>query len=83
LGNPEWLNSCSHGAGRSIRRQEARRLVADGEDHSWECVTLKEERKIEEAPDAYKPIGPVITSQEEHGMISSVVRLKPWITFKA
>lgn len=83
LGNPEWLNSCSHGAGRSIRRQEARRLVADGEDHSWECVTLKEERKIEEAPDAYKPIGPVITSQEEHGMISSIVRLKPWITFKA
>jgi tRNA-splicing ligase RtcB len=82
LGNPEWLHSCSHGAGRSVRRQAARRLVSQ-EDHSWECVTLKEERKIEEAPGAYKAIGPVITSQEEQGMIASIVRLKPWITFKA
>ena len=36
-----------------------------------------------EAPDAYKPIGPVIDAQEQAGLIRSAVRLKPWITFKA
>jgi len=50
---------------------------------TWQCVTLREERRIEEAPQAYKPIGPVIEAQEKSGLIKSAVRLKPWITFKA
>lgn len=83
LGNPDWLWSCSHGAGRRVRRQDVRRMKVEESDGSWRCVTLREERRIEEAPSAYKPIGPVIESQEEAGMIDSVVRLKPWITFKA
>ncbi|NWK43446.1 RtcB family protein [Ralstonia pickettii] len=83
LGHPDWLWSCSHGAGRSVRRQAVRRLRTEQAEHQWTCVTLREERRIEEAPQAYKPIGPVIQAQEEAGLIRGAVRLKPWITFKA
>ena len=83
LGNPDWLWSCSHGAGRSVRRQQTRRVSASTEAVSWRCVTLSEERRIEEAPSAYKPIGPVIAAQEEAGLIQGVVRLRPLLTFKA
>lgn len=84
LGHADWLWSCSHGAGRRIRRQEVRRLQTlstQGED--WRCVTLREERRIEEAPEAYKPIGPVIDAQTEAGLIDGVAKLRPWVTFKA
>lgn len=52
LGNAEWLWSCSHGAGRAIRRQavRAQRPLAEAE-LPWHCVTRREERRIEEAPD--------------------------------
>lgn len=84
LGNPDWLSSCSHGAGRSIRRQAMRALKPSADQQAtWRCLTLREERKIEEAPQAYKPVGPVIASQEEQGMIRSVARFKPWMTVKA
>lgn len=83
LGHADWLNSCSHGAGRSMRRQEVRALKPQAVSGSWQCVTLREERRIEEAPQAYKPIGPVIESQERAGLISAAVRLRPWVTFKA
>ena len=83
LGHPDWLWSCSHGAGRSVRRQQVRRMAGAPSDGSWQCVTLREERRIEEAPAAYKPIGPVLAAQEQAGLIDAVVRLKPWVTFKA
>ena len=84
LGHPDWLSSCSHGAGRRIRRQEVRAQAAPAEPlGGWECITLREERRIEEAPHAYKPIGPVIESQVEAGLIRGVARLRPWVTFKA
>lgn len=84
LGNEDWLRSCSHGAGRSVRRQEMRgRNRASPGEATWECVTLREERRIEEAPSAYKPIGPVIDAQEQAGLLRSAVRFKPWVTFKA
>ncbi len=84
LGNPGWLWSCSHGAGRSMRRQAMRALKPGFTDAPhWRCLTLREERKIEEAPQAYKPVGPVIESQEEHGLIRSIARFRPWLTVKA
>lgn len=89
LGNPEWLWSCSHGAGRRLRRQTLRRgtgaaVAGDGATRGdWQCITLREERLIEEAPAAYKPIGPVIDAQQEAGLIRGVARLRPWLTFKA
>jgi tRNA-splicing ligase RtcB len=67
-----------------MRRQETRRLQAvDRSDADWQCVTLREERRIEEAPEAYKPIGPVIDAQTTAGLIDGVAKLRPWVTFKA
>ena len=84
LGHPEWLWSCSHGAGRRMRRQEMRALKPlPHPDTPWQCVTLKQERLIEEAPQAYKPIGPVIDAQVESRLIDRVAKLRPWVTFKA
>lgn len=83
LGNEDWLKSCSHGAGRQVRRQDMRRVKQPLVDSMWQCVTLREERLIEEAPSAYKPVGPVLKAQEEAGMIRASVRLRPWLTFKA
>lgn len=84
LGHPEWLWSCSHGAGRRMRRQQMRAMPPSPHpDTPWQCVTLKQERLIEEAPQAYKPIGPVIDAQVESRLIARVARLRPWVTFKA
>lgn len=48
-----------------------------------DCITLREERKIEEAPAAYKPIQPVIDTQVQAGIVDIVARLKPILTFKS
>ena len=81
-GNPEWLWSCSHGAGRSQRRQAMRSRATAESTLPWQCVTLREERRIEEAPAAYKDIGPVIEAQQEAGLIQPAVRFRPRLTFK-
>lgn len=84
LGHADWLWSCSHGAGRRIRRQEVRGMkAAPASEVDWQCVALREERLIEEAPHAYKPIGAVIDAQVDAGLIAGVARLRPWVTFKA
>ncbi|MEB7209257.1 RtcB family protein [Escherichia coli] len=81
-GNSEWLWSCSHGAGRSQRRQAMRSRATEESTLPWQCVTLREERRLEEAPAAYKDIAPVIEAQQEAGLIQPAVRLRPWLTFK-
>lgn len=87
LGNESWLSSASHGAGRSISRNEisfkARKDKSILGLDKVECITLKEERLIEEAPAAYKEIGPVIQSQVEEKTISVIARFSPILTFKA
>ncbi len=47
-----------------------------------DCVTPRPERRIEEAPAAYKPIQPVIDVQVAAGAIAPVARLAPILTFK-
>jgi tRNA-splicing ligase RtcB len=87
LGHSRWASSASHGAGRAISRMEMSwKSKRDGSlqaARQFECITLKEERRIEEAPSAYKPIGPVIQSQVEEGLVSPIARLSPLLTFKA
>lgn len=87
LGNESWINSASHGAGRSISRNEIsykakRDKSILGLEHV-ECITLKEERLIEEAPGAYKEIGPVIQSQVDEKTVSVIAKFSPILTFKA
>jgi tRNA-splicing ligase RtcB len=90
LGQARFANSASHGAGRAVSRMEMSwkakqsQLHADGEAAMpIECITLKEERRIEEAPGTYKPIGPVIEAQVEEGLVQTIARLTPLLTFKA
>ncbi|MEG4147734.1 RtcB family protein [Microcoleus sp. Pol12B5] len=46
-------------------------------------MTGREERKIEEAPTAYKPIQPVIDVQVETQIVGVVAKIKRVLTFKA
>ncbi|HEY9613502.1 RtcB family protein [Allocoleopsis sp.] len=87
-GNPAFLHSASHGAGRVRSRFELSRKGASQTEEALgltgiDCITLREERRIEEAPVAYKPIEPVIEAQVHAEMVSVVARLKPILTFKA
>lgn len=87
-GNPAFLSSASHGAGRMKSRFElSRRGASQSEDAlgltGVDCITLREERRIEEAPVAYKPIESVIDVQVKAEMVSIVARLRPVLTFKA
>ncbi|NES96684.1 MAG: RtcB family protein [Desertifilum sp. SIO1I2] len=88
LGNPDWCCSASHGAGRSRSRFDlSRKGNQESEDElgltGIDCITLREERRIEEAPAAYKPIAPVIDAQVQAGLVQVVARMRPILTFKA
>ncbi|HEX8704916.1 MAG TPA: RtcB family protein [Myxococcaceae bacterium] len=87
-GDAAALASASHGAGRARSRFSMARGGADRRDEALgltgvDCITLREERRIEEAPAAYKPIGPVVASQVQAGIVREVARLFPLLTFKA
>jgi tRNA-splicing ligase RtcB len=66
-GNPESFHSCSHGAGRAMSRNEAKRRFTV-EDHvrateGIEC--RKDEDVIDETPAAYKSIDAVMNAQRD------------------
>lgn len=83
LGSPRTISSASHGAGRALSRFEVgRRGPTDLGLDGVECITLKAERLVEEAPAAYKPITPVVDVQADAGVVSRVARLRPLLTFK-
>ncbi|BCL40035.1 RtcB family protein [Nostoc sp. MS1] len=86
--NPAFCNSASHGAGRLRSRFDLNRRGASQSEAELgltgvDCITLRSERRIEEAPAAYKPIGSVIDAQVEAQMVAVVARLSPVLTFKA
>ncbi len=83
-GEERWLSSASHGAGRAISRFEMGRIPKDKLGLAGvDCITLKEERRVEEAPAAYKPIASVIAAQVQQGTVRTVAKLRPILTFKA
>lgn len=85
-GAERFLASASHGAGRARSRFSMGRRARSESELGLEgvdCITLRDERRIEEAPAAYKPIGPVIDCQVAEGMIDVVARMRPLMTFKA
>ena len=65
LGNRESLSSCSHGAGRAMSRNEARRRfsVADHEAATASIECRKDQDVLDETPMAYKPIDAVMHAQ--------------------
>jgi tRNA-splicing ligase RtcB (3'-phosphate/5'-hydroxy nucleic acid ligase) len=66
-GNPESFNSCSHGAGRSMSRTEAKkRFTIDDHIKATEGVECRKDRDvIDETPAAYKPIEAVMRAQSD------------------
>ena len=80
LGNPESFNSCSHGAGRKMGRNDARRnldlateqkvLEEKGVVHSIRSV-----RDLDEASGAYKDIEVVMDNQKD--LVKILVKLEP------
>lgn len=82
LGNPESFHSCSHGAGRSMSRTEARRrftaedLVSQTE--GIEC--RKDVDVVDEIPGAYKDIDVVMANQSD--LVEVVHRLTQVLNVK-
>lgn len=67
LGNPESFESCSHGAGRLMSRNEAKRrfTTADHERATAGIECRKDCDVIDETPAAYKPIEEVMRAQRD------------------
>jgi tRNA-splicing ligase RtcB (3'-phosphate/5'-hydroxy nucleic acid ligase) len=82
LGNPESLQSCSHGAGRRMGRKQAKRELTEAQFAiSLEGTYSKPSvNYIDEAPGAYKDIETVIGRQSD--LVEIVHTLKPIITVK-
>lgn len=81
-GNPESFNSCSHGAGRAMSRNEAkRRFSLEDQVKATEGVECrKDEGVIDEIPMAYKDIEAVMKAQEE--LVEVVHTLKQVVCVK-
>jgi tRNA-splicing ligase RtcB len=66
-GNPESFHSCSHGAGRALSRNEAKRRfsLADHAAATAHVECRKDADVIDETPGAYKPIDQVMQAQQD------------------
>jgi tRNA-splicing ligase RtcB (3'-phosphate/5'-hydroxy nucleic acid ligase) len=65
-GNPDSFSSCSHGAGRAMSRNEAKRrfTIADHLAATEGIECRKDAQVIDETPAAYKPIDAVMKAQD-------------------
>ncbi|MDA0185647.1 RtcB family protein, partial [Solirubrobacter phytolaccae] len=94
-GEEAALSSTSHGAGRVLARGRAARTRDDAADALLQVVTpidpvlarrdvrAEHDRRVrEEAPRAYKPIGPVVDAVVAAGAARRVARLEPLLTTK-
>jgi len=82
-GKVRSLRSASHGAGRAKSRLDMHRMDESLLGLSGvECVAIREDRKIEEAPAGYKDVASVVQSQVDQGIVDVVAKLRPLLTFK-
>ena len=82
LGNDDSFHSCSHGAGRTMSRTEARRRFTV-EDHRRATAGVecrKDEDVIDETPAAYKDIDAVMQAQKD--LVEVVHTLKQVVCVK-
>jgi len=82
LGNPESFESCSHGAGRTMSRTQAKRqfTVEDHERATEGVECRKDAAVIDETPMAYKPIDKVMEAQKD--LVEIVHTLKQIVCVK-
>jgi tRNA-splicing ligase RtcB (3'-phosphate/5'-hydroxy nucleic acid ligase) len=81
-GNPESFNSCSHGAGRTMSRNEAKRryTLADQVKATEGVECRKDAAVIDEIPMAYKDIDAVMKAQSD--LVEVVHTLKQVVCVK-
>ncbi|NML42595.1 RtcB family protein [Ramlibacter sp. G-1-2-2] len=81
-GNPESFQSCSHGAGRTMSRGEAKRrfTLADHRAATAGVECRKDKDVIDETPAAYKDIDAVMKAQED--LVEVVHTLKQVVCVK-
>ena len=85
LGNAESFNSCSHGAGRKLGRNQAmRQLNLEEEirkmDEQGIIHGLRNQRDLDEASGAYKDIDVVMQNQSD--LVKILTELKPLAVIK-
>jgi tRNA-splicing ligase RtcB len=82
LGNEESFHSCSHGAGRSMSRNEAKRrfTIADHAKATEGVECRKDADVVDETPAAYKPIEAVMQAQRD--LVAVVHTLKQVVCVK-
>ncbi|MFM9615855.1 RtcB family protein [Streptomyces niveiscabiei] len=82
LGNPLAFNSASHGAGRRMSRNAAKRRfsVSDLEEQTRGVECRKDSGVVDEIPGAYKPIDQVIDQQRD--LVEVVAKLKQVVCVK-
>ncbi|MFD7922941.1 RtcB family protein [Streptomyces sp. NPDC059740] len=82
LGNEDSFNSASHGAGRRMSRNAAKRRFStrDLEDQTRGVECRKDSGVVDEIPSAYKPIGQVMENQQD--LVQVVAKLKQVICVK-
>ena len=82
LGNPESYQSASHGAGRRMSRNAARRqfTAADLAEQTAGIECRKDDGVVDEIPAAYKDINEVIAAQRD--LVDVVARLQTLLCVK-
>ncbi|WP_406414728.1 RtcB family protein [Streptomyces sp. NBC_01614] len=82
LGNPMSFNSASHGAGRRMSRNAAKRRFStkDLEEQTRGVECRKDSGVVDEIPGAYKPIEQVIDQQRD--LVEVVAKLKQVVCVK-
>jgi tRNA-splicing ligase RtcB (3'-phosphate/5'-hydroxy nucleic acid ligase) len=81
-GNPESFTSCSHGAGRAMSRNKAKKVfsLADHAAATAGVECRKDEDVIDETPGAYKAIDDVMAAQAD--LVEIVYTLKQVVCVK-
>jgi tRNA-splicing ligase RtcB len=83
LGNPESLNSTSHGAGRILSRKDAKALISE-EEHMKDMTGIFSNKPaqhiLDESPNAYKDLDKVINAQKS--LLKVVTKVTPIINIK-
>ncbi len=82
LGNAESFCSCSHGAGRVMSRNAAKKKIslAEHEEATRGVECRKDQSVIDETPAAYKPIERVMAAQQD--LVEIVYTLKQVVCVK-
>lgn len=81
-GNRESFNSCSHGAGRTMSRSQAKKVISL-DRHAADTAHVecrKDEGILDESPGAYKPLDAVMAAQAD--LVEIVHKLRPLVCVK-